>query len=111
MMGDSHAALFGHGIYDSGRIKATLGTGSSLMAVTGARSHSSHGLSGTIAWSRENSLLHALEANISVSAQAAAFTTKLLNLDNENELLTACFDVDDNGVYHFTRLPSLDLPH
>ena len=34
MMGDSHAALFGHGIRSPGAVKATYGTGSSLMTLT-----------------------------------------------------------------------------
>ena len=34
IMGDSHAALFGHAIRSSGEVKATYGTGSSLMTVT-----------------------------------------------------------------------------
>src|SRR5580658_849819 len=33
-IGDSHAALFGHGQYTPGTVKATYGTGSSLMALT-----------------------------------------------------------------------------
>ncbi len=34
MVGDSHAALAGHGCYRSGSVKATYGTGSSLMMLT-----------------------------------------------------------------------------
>ncbi|MGB7549166.1 MAG: FGGY family carbohydrate kinase [Terracidiphilus sp.] len=33
-IGDSHAAMFGHGQYTPGTVKATYGTGSSLMALT-----------------------------------------------------------------------------
>ena len=36
MIGDSHAALFGHGSYVPGAVKATYGTGSSLMMLTSA---------------------------------------------------------------------------
>ena len=36
MIGDSHAALFGHGSYVPGAVKATYGTGSSLMMLTPA---------------------------------------------------------------------------
>jgi outer membrane protein assembly factor BamB len=50
MLGDSHAALFGHGIRTPGAVKATYGTGSSLMTLMDRFGGSSHGLAGTIAW-------------------------------------------------------------
>ena len=45
MMGDSHAALYGHGIRAPGAVKATFGTGSSLMTLTPGRIASAPGLS------------------------------------------------------------------
>lgn len=112
MMGDSHAALFGHGIDRPGRIKATLGTGSSLMAVTGARAHSTHGLSETIAWARPAEIRYALEGNISVSGQAAAFATTLLNLKDERALTRLAGKVTDNGgVVFVPALAGLGAPH
>ena len=50
MMGDSHAALYGHGIRTPGAVKATYGTGSSLMTLTERPVLSRNGLSSTIAW-------------------------------------------------------------
>jgi glycerol kinase len=50
VMGDSHAALFGHGIRKPGAVKATYGTGSSLMTLTDGPVTSRSGLSTTIAW-------------------------------------------------------------
>ena len=52
MIGDSHAALFGHGVRRPGAVKATYGTGSSLMTLTDAPLRSRSGLSTTIAWRR-----------------------------------------------------------
>ena len=75
MMGDSHAALYGHGIRAPGKVKATYGTGSSLMTLTPERTSSQHGLSGTIAWTQGGKTSYALEGNITVSAQAAVFAT------------------------------------
>ena len=37
VMGDSHAALFGHAGWRSGLVKATYGTGTSVMAVSTVR--------------------------------------------------------------------------
>lgn len=112
IMGDSHAALYGHGVREKGRIKATLGTGSSLMALTGARAHSAFGLSSTIAWATSDASYHALEGNISVSGQAAAFMTKLLNLPDEKALTELALTATDNGgVVFVPALAGLGAPH
>jgi glycerol kinase len=112
MIGDSHAALFAHGIESPGRVKATIGTGSSLMTPTASRVHSSHGLSSTIAWSRDGHVQHALEGNISVSGHAAAFATSLLGL-NDGEALTRLAESvpDSGGVTFVPALAGLGAPH
>jgi glycerol kinase len=111
-MGDSHAALYGHGLDGPGRIKATCGTGSSLMTVTKARVWSAHGLSSTIAWSRAGGALHALEGNISVSGHTAAFMTRMLNLRDERALTDLALTVPDSGgVTLVPALAGLGAPH
>ncbi|MBV8423245.1 MAG: hypothetical protein JOZ26_24840, partial [Hyphomicrobiales bacterium] len=80
MMGDSHAALFGHGIRVPGAVKATYGTGSSLMTLTETPVRSRSGLSTTVAWRRSGKIAYALEGNVSVSAQAAAWMAQLMGL-------------------------------
>jgi len=80
MMGDSHAALFGHGIRAPGAVKATYGTGSSLMTLTETPVRSRSGLSTTVAWRRSGKIAYALEGNVSVSAQAAAWMAQLMGL-------------------------------
>ena len=80
IMGDSHAALFGHGIRSPGAVKATYGTGSSLMTLTETPIRSRSGLSTTVAWRRSKIVSYALEGNISVSAQAAAWMADLMGL-------------------------------
>ena len=113
LMGDSHAAMFAHGIHAPGRVKATMGTGSSLMAATQGRVHSSRGLSSTIAWSRaDGRVQHALEGNISVSGHAAAFATALLGLADEQELTALADSVPDSGgVVFVPALAGLGAPH
>ncbi len=113
MMGDSHAALFAHGIESSGSgVKATIGTGSSLMTPTHARVRSTHGLSSTIAWSRGDTVQYALEGNISVSGQAAAFVTTLLGLADEAALTALAASVADaGGVMFVPALAGLGAPH
>jgi glycerol kinase len=112
VMGDSHAALYGHGIDGPGRIKATCGTGSSLMTVTDARVWSAHGLSSTIAWSQASGALHALEGNISVSGHTVAFVTQLLGLEDEAALTALAASVPDSGgVCIVPALAGLGAPH
>ncbi len=112
MMGDSHAALYGHGIRAPGAVKATYGTGSSLMTVTPARPTSRHGLSGTIAWTDRHGTAHALEGNITVSAQAAAFMARLLGLPDAAALSDLAQTVPDaGGVTFIPALAGLGAPH
>ena len=112
MIGDSHAALFGHGVRTPGTVKATYGTGSSLMTLTPRRVSSTHGLSGTIAWSTSAGVAYALEGNISVSGQAAAFMAELLGLTDAAALSALADTVSDtNGVAFVPALVGLGAPH
>ncbi len=112
MMGDSHAALYGHGVRGPGTVKATYGTGSSLMTLAPARVASTHGLSGTIAWSDARGPAHALEGNITVSAQAAAFMAGLLGLSGPAALSDLAQTVGDSGGVSFVpALAGLGAPH
>ena len=112
MMGDSHAALYGHGIRHPGTVKATFGTGSSLMALTPKRIGSTHGLSGTIAWTTHEGTAYAIEGNITVSAQAAAFAAELLGLPDAAALSDLAQTVPtSNGVTFVPALAGLGAPH
>lgn len=112
MIGDSHAALFGHGVRAPGTVKATYGTGTSLMALTPGRVRSRHGMSSTIAWSRNGVVQHALEGNISVSGQSAAFAADLLGLPDAAALSALAETVpDSNGVAFVPALVGLGAPY
>lgn len=112
MMGDSHAALYGHGVRAPGLVKATYGTGSSLMTLTPERVLSKNGLSSTIAWSDSVGVAYALEGNITVSAQAAAFAADMLGLPNAHALSELAKSVPDSGgVIFVPALAGLGAPH
>lgn len=111
MMGDSHAALYGHGIRAPGTVKATYGTGSSLMSLTQGRVASSNGLSGTIAWTDRTGTAYALEGNITVSAQVAAFMAGLLGLSVQALSDLAQTVPDSGGVVFVPALAGLGAPH
>jgi glycerol kinase len=112
MMGDSHAALYGHGVRKPGLVKATYGTGSSLMTLTSHRVLSRNGLSSTIAWSDGDGVAYALEGNITVSAQAAAFAADMLGLPDVRALSELAQTVADSGGVTFVpALAGLGAPH
>lgn len=112
ILGDSHAALFGHGIEGPGEIKATIGTGSSLMTPTEHPMTSRHGLSTTIAWSRQKKTVYALEGNISISGSAAAFAAQLLGVSGPDELTELARRVPHSeGVCFVPALAGLGAPH
>ena len=112
VMGDSHAALYGHGARAPGAIKATLGTGTSLMTLSPAGTPASPGIARTIAWTAGNATSYALEGNILVSAQALAIMARLLGLDGSETLADLAGDVDDSGgVTLVPAFAGLGAPH
>lgn len=113
MIGDSHAALYGHGVRAPGTMKATYGTGTSLMTLTEGRITSHHGLSSTIAWSTtDGGVAYAIEGNISVSGQAAAFMGEMLGLTSAADVAALAATVpDSNGVAFVPALVGLGAPH
>lgn len=63
VLGDSHAALFAHGIRTPGQVKTTYGTGSSIMGLTGGPVSPASGMVQTIAWQLDTPVA-AFEGNI-----------------------------------------------
>jgi len=77
VMGDSHAALFGHGGWRNGLVKATYGTGSSVMAASSRRADQASGLCETIAWQIGAEPVRAVEGNIRASGATLAWLAQL----------------------------------
>jgi glycerol kinase len=111
-IGDSHAALFGHGVFAPGVVKATYGTGSSLMAPTATPLHSRHGLSTTIAWARERAT-YALEGNIYATGAAVQWLAQLLGLPDGAAGVErlAAQTPDAGGAYLVPAFVGLGAPH
>jgi glycerol kinase len=80
MIGDSHAALVGHGRYQPGTVKATYGTGSSLMMLTPGLVTEAKLLARTVAWSAAGGAHFALEGNIAMSGAAVQWVGEFLGL-------------------------------
>lgn len=64
VLGDSHAALFAHAGWAPGTVKATYGTGSSVMAVVPSPARVSSGLCLTVAWQTGSHPTWAVEGNV-----------------------------------------------
>jgi len=112
MIGDSHASLYGQAGFKPGSIKATYGTGSSLMTPTGQPVISENGLSTTIAWAREKAT-YALEGNIYATGAAVEWLGHLLDLNDSGsgvEKLARTVE-DAGGVYFVPALVGLGAPH
>jgi glycerol kinase len=113
LAGDSHAALFGHAVFAPGAVKATYGTGSSLMTVTDGPVESRAGLSTTIAWSRAGETRHALEGNISVTGGAVQWLGDFLGLSDSADGVArlAARASDSGGVYLVPAFVGLGAPY
>jgi glycerol kinase len=113
LIGDSHAALFGHAAFHPGAVKATYGTGSSLMTLTGAPVESAGGLSTTIAWARQHRVEHALEGNISFTGGAVQWFGEFLGLADPVAGVAALAEQtpDTGGVYLVPAFVGLGAPH
>lgn len=80
VLGDSHAALFGHGAFRPGQIKATYGTGSSVMGLLDNAVDLHSGICLTIAWDIGRPAL-AAEANIRSSGATIKWVANLFGLE------------------------------
>jgi len=112
LIGDSHASLYGLGGFRPGSVKATYGTGSSLMTPTSQPIISRQGLSTTVAWAREQAA-YALEGNIYATGAAMQWVGELLGMaDPGPEVEKLAHTVDDTGgVYFVPALIGLGAPH
>lgn len=111
-IGDSHAALFGHGAFGKGDGKITFGTGSSLMTTISEFIVPPDGITTTIAWSLNGTSNFAFEGNILVSASILPWTATLLGHNDVRELLDLAQSVDDTlGVALVPAHVGLGAPH
>jgi glycerol kinase len=113
LIGDSHAALFGHAAFAPGSVKATYGTGSSLMSPIDAPVESRHGLSTTVAWAEPSRLRYALEGNITNTGGSVQWIASLLNLPGGSEEVAALAATvpGSAGVYLVPAFAGLGAPH
>jgi glycerol kinase len=84
VMGDSHAALFAHGAFAPGAVKATFGTGASVMGLIDRPEALADGLCLTIAWSLERgACAFAAEGNIRAAGATLRWMAEILGVTTE----------------------------
>ena len=112
MIGDSHAALFGQRGFLPGSIKATYGTGSSLMTPIKDLRISERGLSSTVAWGLKD-ITYALEGNISVTGSAVQWFGQFLGAEDPAQRVAALARevTETAGVYLVPAFVGLGAPH
>ncbi|MFN8487158.1 MAG: glycerol kinase GlpK [Caldilineaceae bacterium] len=113
LIGDSHGSLFGHAGFRPGSIKATYGTGSSLMTPLPAPILSQQGISTTLAWGQPAKTTYAFEGNIYATGAAVQWLGNLFGWENGAETIErlAASVPDTGGVYFVPALVGLGAPH
>ncbi|WP_165314094.1 FGGY family carbohydrate kinase [Vibrio ziniensis] len=110
-VGDSHAALYGQGGFNPGVVKATYGTGSSLMVRINELPKYDFGVSTTVAWDDGKPSL-AMEGNITHTGSAIKFISKILGISDINKLSQLAWSVEDSGgVFFVPALAGLGAPY
>ena len=101
VLGDSHAALFGHGCTQPGMAKATYGTGSSIMMNTGDTLTESRDLVSCAAWRIDGVPAYCLEGNINYTGAVITWLkddVHLIDSVSELEPLVLTANPDDTAV-------------
>jgi len=113
MIGDSHAALVGHERYQPGTVKATYGTGSSLMMLAPELVSEAKQLARTVAWSSEGGAHFALEGNIAMSGAAVQWVGEFLGLAHpvEDAAALAATVPDAAGLILVPAMVGLGAPY
>ncbi|MCL7749914.1 glycerol kinase GlpK [Halalkalibacter alkaliphilus] len=114
IIGDSHGALLGQMCFEEGMIKATYGTGSSLMMNTGKKPiKSTEGLMTTIAYAFDGTVHYALEGIIHSTGDTLKWVKDNLGLfDSFEEAEKMAISIKDNdGVYIIPAFLGLGAPY
>lgn len=114
VMGDSNAALFGQGCIRPGMIKATYGTGSSIMMNTGATPISSKsGVVTSLAWKLNGKINYVLEGNINYTGAVITWLKdEVRMIDSPNETESLCRSArQDDSLYLIPAFTGLGAPY
>ncbi|MDR1079323.1 MAG: hypothetical protein LBL55_11875 [Propionibacteriaceae bacterium] len=109
VLGDSHAALYGHGVRAPGTVKASYGTGSSIMGLSQA-AQTDGGLVQTLAWLTDRPA-RAFEGNILSSGGTLVWLARLLAASPDDLAQWARAGRETSGVVLVPAFAGLGAPH
>jgi len=110
VMADSHSALFAHGAYGAGEVKATMGTGSSVMGLSQAGLTPHPGLCLTVAWDVGRGPVQALEGNIRSAGSTLRWAAELFDMSSD-EAATLASGADSQGLCLVPAFSGLGAPY
>lgn len=114
VLGDSHGALFGQGCLAPGMVKATYGTGSSVMMNIGSKpAIPKNGVVGSVAWGINGTVSYVLEGNINYTGSVIQWLAEdvgLLDSPKDSAKIAAKADPED-GTYLVPAFSGLGAPH
>lgn len=113
-VGDQQGALFGQACFDAGMVKATYGTGGSLIMNTGEkRIESKTGLLTTIAWGLDGKVEYALEGLLYVVGASVQWLRDEMHLvyDSCDTEYLAGKVPDTHGTYFVPAFTGLSAPY
>jgi glycerol kinase len=110
-IGDSHAALFGHGAFKPGDGKVTFGTGSSVMTTLRQFIAPQNGITTTVAWRIGGVPTFAFEGNILVSAASLPWMADILGLADVAALVDLAATAEADGPGFVPAFVGLGAPY
>lgn len=114
VLGDSHAALLGQRCRAPGQVKATYGTGSSVMMQTGERCvESAGGLVTSLAWGLDGRVEYVLEGNLNYTGAVISWLKRdmgLIAAEEESEALARAANPEDR-TYFVPAFTGLGAPY
>ncbi len=110
-IGDSHAALFGHGAFKPGDGKVTFGTGSSVMTTLSHFIPPRNGVTTTVAWRIGGKPTFAFEGNILVCAASLPWMADILGLADVAALVELAASAEPGGPGFVPAFVGLGAPY
>jgi glycerol kinase len=110
-IGDSHAALFGHGAFKPGDGKVTFGTGSSVMTTLPRFIAPQNGITTTVAWRIAGMPTFAFEGNILVSAASLPWMADILGLADVAAVVDLAATAEPGGPGFVPAFVGLGAPY
>jgi glycerol kinase len=110
-IGDSHAALFGHGAFKPGDGKVTFGTGSSVMTTLPRFIAPQNGITTTVAWRIAGVPTFAFEGNILVSAASLPWMADILGLADVAAVVDLAATAEPGGPGFVPAFVGLGAPY